>query len=246
VKPQKQPRLDVGGPAQTAQLREAAPLLEALKAPLVDENVLLTPRGRNFEAALTEQRKAAMKVLDPVEERRRLQRLDDERRAKICDMRLNGLRLQIPAITSVLRAFGEISPEAQALANRVSQDLNIDVVDTMKRGGLPGVEALLTEYETKIVPDLKERCGEIQNRFMQNLAAERSRLLAEKADNDAKKLGPDRALQLLETSGVRLRLFENELQVSGSLNEGAEAILKMYRAAIVERLAERERWRTVE
>jgi hypothetical protein len=83
VKQQKQPRLDVGGPAQAAQLREALPALEALKANrLVDARTgELTPHGRNVEMQTEEARKASMRKTDPFaaeEERRRQQRDADK------------------------------------------------------------------------------------------------------------------------------------------------------------------------
>jgi len=241
---QKLPRLDVGGPAQAAQLREAAPLLKALRDERTGE---LTPHGRNVEMETVEAQKAAMRQSDPhaaAEEKRRLQREHDKRRANLLDARIGVLRMQIPAIISAFRPFGEACSEAQALTARAVNDLNVDVVDSMKRGGLDGAEACVVEYETRL-PELKNRCTELQNSFMIKLAAEREKLTAEQALETAKKLGPDRALKYLETSGLRLRVFEGQLETAGPIDETAMAILKLYRDAIIEQLSARENWRRV-
>jgi hypothetical protein len=250
VKPQKQPRLDVGGPAQAARLREAAPLLEALKAkPLVDKRTgELTPEGRNVEMQTAEARKALKLKTDPFAaalEKRRQRREADKARALILDARFNALRMRIPAVVSAFRAFGEISPDAQGLASQTLNSLNVDVEDVMKSSGLDGVEALLVEYETKTLPELKERCTELQNEFMRKLAAEREKITAEQTLESAKRLGPDKALKLLESSGLRLRVNEGELETAGPIDVLGMAILKLYRDALIERLQARENWRRV-
>jgi hypothetical protein len=207
VKQQKpQPRLDTGGPAQAAKLREVAPLLEELKRPLVDPKTNeLTSHGRNLEMRTSEAQKAQMRAADPFfaeEERKQEQREKDKTRALYLDARLAALRIRTPAVTSVFRAFGEISPEAQALAARTLNSLNTDIIDATTRDGLSGAQRLISEYEQRVLPELKVRCTELQNEFMKKLSVEREKLAAEQALENAKRLGPDKAIKHLETNGL--------------------------------------------
>jgi hypothetical protein len=153
--------------------------------------------------------------------------------------------LRIPAVVSAFKPYGEISPEAQGLASRTLNALNVDVVDVTKRSGLDGAEAFITECEQRTLPELKDRCTELQNDFMKKLAAEREKLSAEQTRESAKKLSPDKALKLLESNGLRLRVHEGVLETAGLIDDLGMAILKLYKDALIERLRARENWRRV-
>ena len=249
VKQAKQPRLDGGFATSAAQLAEVAPILDALKAtaPLVDNKGELTHAGRNFNAALDEKSKAAMRATDPYEaerERRRQWDAEDALQAKALDARLDLLRLNYPAIKNDWRHFGApTDPEVEARINHAVQYLNTDVVRVLKRDGIKGAAKFIEDHETRLLPETREWCVAHQNAFMARIAAEREKVSAERAINDAKKLGPDRALKLLEASGLRLRVVDGELETAGPIDETGMAILKMYKDAIVERLQAREQWR---
>jgi hypothetical protein len=149
------------------------------------------------------------------------------------DLRLDRVRLKIPSAVSVFRSHGEISPEAQALAAQTLNNLELDVYDTHKRSGLDGVDVMLTEYETKTVPELEQRCAKIQNAFMIQIAAERNRQNTERALSNAGALSPDKALRALENSGLRFRVHEGELETAGPIDDFAMACLKIHRGAFV-------------
>jgi hypothetical protein len=240
----KQPKLDTSFAAQGPQRKEVAAVMAALKltsapaaAPVPDDAQFGEHAWDQHQR--NEAYKAELKKGDDRagrDEQKRLEAEERQRRALELDARLNALRREIPAIMNSFRHFGTgACPEVLALINHALNDLNVDVVDAMQERGLDGAEALIVEHETKIVPALRERCGELQTRLMAEIAAERQAADAERVKNEARKLNPDQALQALEGAGLRLRVNAGEIEIAGQrgLDERELAILELHRPAIV-------------
>jgi hypothetical protein len=107
-----------------------------------------------------------------------------------------------------------IHPDVMGQINHALQDLSIDIVDAMHRSGLDGAEKLIVEHETKIVPELAEKCRLIQHRYMAEVAAHNQKIVHEKLLTGVKHLGPARALKELEN--VPLRLVDDDLEAAGT------------------------------
>ncbi len=247
--PVKTPRLDAGFHAQKPQREAVASMLTELKptsgAPLADRD----SRFGEHQAAEYKRREdyqAGLRAADPreqVAEQKRLERERTMQRAKELDVRLNLLRGNIEAITNAFRPFGVgTAPEAMGAIDHALTDLTADVIEAMKADGITGAEKLIADHEAAL-PELRERVNGIQNRWMTNVAAQRAAANAEVIMDEARRLGPDRALAALESSGVRLRVIEGVLETAGPLGEREMAILKLYRDATIERVAARENWR---
>jgi hypothetical protein len=250
----KTPKLDTSFRAQEQQREEVGALLAALKptsAPEPTTDRMLTPAESQVEMNRSEEYKAHLRKTDPRARRdaqKRLEAEERQRRAMALDARLNALRGDLPAIMNSFRHFGTGScPEALALINHALNDLNVDIVDAMQERGLDGAEELIVEHETKIVPALRERCGELQTRWMASIAAERQAAEAERVRNEARKINPDKALATLEAAGLRLRVNDGEIEIAGQrgLDERELAILELHKPAIVAALQARDIWRKV-
>jgi hypothetical protein len=250
----KQPKLDSSASAQKTdpEIVEARSAIESLrKQVLTDGRGNLTPAGRNLELQRSEEEKARKQAADPEVQRdleRDRQRQADRERAKDLDAKIDLLQAEAAKIRNSWKPFGvEPCAEVAALLDRWNQHFVVDIEDSMRRHGFDGAAQLISQHEQFVIPDLREKCNAIQNVYMAKLSEDRAVAAAKQAEDEVKRLGPDKALKELESNGLRLRVADDgQLETAGPIDANAAAILRLYKPAIIERLRQRENWTRVE